>query len=95
MDIQSYLTIIGTNIKSIRGLTKQQDLAKKAGVSRSTLSNIENAKSIELDNLLKIASALGIEPANLFLTDEDQKITYKAKLFWESLLELKKDSDKK
>ena len=74
---------------------KQQDLAKKAGVSRSTLSNIENAKSIELDNLLKIAKALKIEPADLFLTDEDQKMTYKAKLFWKTILELKESSDKK
>lgn len=63
---------------------KQQDLAKKAGVSRSTLSNIENGKSIELDNLLRIAEALGIPPEDLFLTNEDrQDISYRTKLIVE------------
>lgn len=84
MDIQSYLTVIGTNIKSTRGSMKQQELAEKAGVSRSTLSNIENGKSIELDNLLKIAKALGIEPANLFLSEDDrQEVSHKLKLLLE------------
>lgn len=81
MNIQSHLTVIGTNIKSRRGVMKQQDLAAKAGVSRSTLSNIENGKSIELDNLLKIAMALEVDPADLFLTDKDrQDISYRTKL---------------
>ena len=87
MDIPTYLEVIGSNIRRLRGSMKQQELADKAGVSRSTLSSIENGKSIELDNLLKIAKALGIEPANLFLSeDERQEVSYKLKLLLEGAL---------
>lgn len=84
MDVTTYLKVIGSNIRRLRGSMKQQELAEKAGVSRSTLSSIENGKSIELDNLLKIAKALGIDPANLFLSEDDrQEVSHKLKLLLE------------
>lgn len=84
MDITSYLKVIGANIKRLRGQMKQQDLAQKAGVSRTTLSNIENGKSIELDNLLKIAKALNVSPEDLFLTNKDRdEVSYRTKLIVE------------
>jgi len=89
MDITTHLTVIGTNIKIIRGNMKQQDLAKKAGVSRSTLSNIENGKSIELDNLLRIAKALNVHPNDLFLTEEDKHaFNFKSKKIIDKLYDL-------
>ena len=87
MSIQNFLYIIGHNIKRLRGSVSQDELAKKAGVSRSTIQAIERGKSVGLDKILKIAEALDINPADLFLTEEDRsEVTYKAKLFWEKLL---------
>jgi len=87
-EINNYLKLIGENIIRLRGSMTQKDLAKKADLSRTTLSNIENGISIELDNLLKIVKALGVEPADLFLSKEDfRKITYKHKLLIDKLTE--------
>ena len=92
MDIQKYLDLIGNNIRQtrVRSGVNQATLAKKAGVSRSTIQSAERGKSIALEHILRIAIALKIDPADLFLTDEDRQITYKAKLFWESIFNLKK-----
>ncbi len=60
---------IGEKIRSIRvsrGVT-QEDLAKKTGLSRSTIVNFERGKRIpRIDDLMKIAGALGVE-ATIFL----------------------------
>jgi len=91
MSLQKLLKVVGNNIKlfRLRGELSQEKLAKKAGISRSTVQSAEAGKSIEFEHILKIAEALGIHPADLFLTDEDRQITYKAKLFWEALMEYK------
>ena len=72
----------------------QNELAKKAGISRATLAKAERGVSIELDNLLKIANALGVEPADLFISEKDRaEISYKHKLLvdrFTEFLELEK-----
>ena len=92
MDTQKHLTIVGNNVKELRlrrGLI-QEDLAKKANVSRSTIQAIEKGKNIELEHILRIAEALDVNPADLFLTEKDRnEVTYKAKLFWENLTRIK------
>lgn len=57
-----------------RGLT-QEELSKKAGVSRITISNIENGKvdimKIQFGILIKIAEALDSSLEELFLKCEE------------------------
>ena len=72
-----------------RGRISQKDLTEKAGVSRHTIRNAESGNSINLTNLIKIADALGIHPADLFLTDDDrQEVTYKMKLLLQKMGEI-------
>ena len=64
------LKVVGENIRRLRGKVTQVGLARKARVSRSTLQKAENGVSVEFDNIIRIAQALGKNPADLFLTDE-------------------------
>lgn len=87
--IGAILETIGNNVKRFRGRISQTELAEKAEIGRSTLSAIENAKSIELDNLLKIARALDIDPVDLFLTEEEIKsLSYKGQILLDKLSKL-------
>lgn len=47
----------------------QEELAKKSGISRATISSLENgtAKTTTVSTLTKLASALGVFPGELFL----------------------------
>ena len=87
-NIKKVYSTIGVNIIRLRSAMTQNELAKKAGVSRSTISAIERGSSISLENLIKIANALNIKVADLFITDEERReITYKHLLFWEQVSE--------
>lgn len=46
----------------------QEELAQKAGISRATISSLENgtAKTTTVDTLTKLAKALGVAPGELF-----------------------------
>lgn len=78
---------IGNNIMRLRGGMSQEELAKKARVSRSTIQAIEAGKPISLENLLKIASVLNIEPSDLFISDITRsEITYKHKILLDLIL---------
>ena len=60
-------------IKEIRWEQRltQEDLASKAGISRSSLAQIENEKVIpDGDTIVKLVSALKV-PANKFFFDLD------------------------
>src|SRR5207247_748281 len=51
----------------------QEELAATAGVHRSHISLIENAKrEVQLDTVEKLATALGVEPADLFRFEKPQ-----------------------
>lgn len=60
--------ILARNLKrlrKLRGLT-QEALADEAGVNRSYLGRVENAKnSISLKKLAKLADKLGVKPIDL------------------------------
>ncbi len=67
---EALLTTISTNLKRLR--TRQgyslERLAKRSGVSRAMLSQIETGKSVPtISLLLKVADALGIPIANLLV----------------------------
>lgn len=69
-DNQKYYDDIAHNIKYYRNKRKynQEYLAELAGISRTHLSNIENAhtsKGFSYEVLINIAKALGIQPYQL------------------------------
>jgi len=74
MDGQAIKDTLGRNIKTLRarrGLS-QADLAEKADISITFLSNIERGIKFPLPNILsKLATALGAEVNQLFLTNLD------------------------
>jgi transcriptional regulator with XRE-family HTH domain len=87
--IGAILETIGNNVKRFRGKISQTELAEKAEIGRSTLSAIENGKSIELDNLLRVARGLDIDPVDLFLTEEEIKsLSYKGQILLDKLSKL-------
>jgi len=64
------LKVFADNLKMYRrqlGLS-QEDFAEKAGLHRTYISAVEREKrSISLDNIQKIADALGIDTYRLFV----------------------------
>jgi transcriptional regulator with XRE-family HTH domain len=60
--------IIGTNIRRLRGERgwSQEALAERAGIHRTYLSSVERAeRNIAIDNICRIAWALGVAGAEL------------------------------
>jgi transcriptional regulator with XRE-family HTH domain len=76
----SLLHIFATNLRkyrTLRGLS-QEEFANMAGLHRTYISAIEREKrSIALDNVEKIASALGVEAYVLFIdkTTDSKKVS--------------------
>ena len=70
MDI---VKVFGSNVKKYRmqiGLS-QEAFAEKCGLHRTYISAVEcYRRSISLENIQRIADALGIETYKLFLEDE-------------------------
>lgn len=71
MDI---IKVFGDNLKKYRiklGVS-QESFAEKCGMHRTYISAIEcYRRSISLENIQRIADALGIKTYKLFLEDED------------------------
>lgn len=89
--LRKYFQTIGGNIIRLRtGLNmSQEQFSIKAGIGKSTLQRMEKGDKCTLNNLLKIAHALDINPADLFLTRKDrEEITYKTKLLIEKITEV-------
>ena len=72
-DYQEYIKELGQKIKMYRILKdmSQQDLEDKSGVSKRSISRLEQGESIQVDNLFKILIALG-NGENIELLVEDQ-----------------------
>lgn len=71
MDI---VRVFGRNLRKYRTAlgVSQEKFAEMCGLHRTYISDIERfQRSIALDNVQKIALALGIEPYLLFLEDRD------------------------
>jgi len=71
MDI---IRVFGTNLRkyrTARGLS-QEKFAEACGLHRTYISDIERfQRSISLENVQKIADALGVETYKLFMERED------------------------
>lgn len=71
MDI---IKVFSSNLKKYRILIgmSQESFAERAGLHRTYISAVERGKrSISLDNIQKIADALGIETYLLFVESEN------------------------
>ena len=66
------IKVFGTNVRKFRmrlGLS-QEKFAEKCGLHRTNISDIECfRRSISLDNIQKLADALGVETFQLFLDE--------------------------
>lgn len=65
LKLKKLLEAIGHNVQRLRGSMSQGDLAKKTGVSRSTIQAIERGRSIQLSNLFKIAMVFKVSLGRL------------------------------
>ena len=84
----NYLDVLAENIKRLRGRITQKELARKAGVGKSTVNAIEQGRAISLEKLLKIAKALDVHPSDLFISEEDRReVSYKHKLLIDKFTE--------
>lgn len=63
--LKQFLKILGRNVQGLRGQMSQSELARLAGVSRSTIYAIERGQSVQFSNLYKVAMALKIDPGRL------------------------------
>ena len=92
-ELKDVFNAIGGNIIRLRtgGGMSQEQLAENSGIGRSTIQSMERGEPCTLANLIKIATALGVSPADLFLTSKDRaEITYKTKLLCDKLGEVLK-----
>lgn len=79
---------IGNNIRRLRGIMTQNEIAQKAGLTRGTINAIENGQGCTLATLIQIADGLGISAANLFITDDQRKeVSFQHVLLMEKLKE--------
>lgn len=58
--------VVGENVRALRGLTPQDEVAHEAGIHTTYLSGIENGKrNITLRVLERLAAALGVTEVDL------------------------------
>ena len=76
---QEYLNSISEKIKLYRVAMNmtQQELADKSGVSVRSISRLEQGASIQLDNFIKIMSALNLgENIDILIPDQTKRPSY-------------------
>ena len=76
---QEYIRDLGQKIKTyriMRGMS-QQDLEDATGVSKRSISRLEQGESIQVDNLFKILIGLGLgENINLLVPDQTKRPSF-------------------
>lgn len=76
---QEHITELGQRIKTYR-ITKgmsQQDLENQTGVSKRSISRLEQGGSVQVDNLFKILTALDLgENIELLVPDQSKRPSY-------------------
>lgn len=76
---QEYIRELGQKIKIYRIMNEmsQQDLEDKSGVSKRSISRLEQGESVQVDNLFKILLALGLgDNIELLVPDETKRPSY-------------------
>lgn len=76
---KEYLIELGEKIKLYRiskGFT-QQDIEDKSGVSKRSISRLELGESIQMDNFIKVLTALGLgENIDILVPDMTKRPSY-------------------
>ena len=78
-DCQEYIEELGQKIKTYRIMNEmsQQDLEDKSGVSKRSISRLEQGESVQTDNLFKILIALGLgDNIELLVPDQTKRPSY-------------------
>lgn len=78
-DYQEYIKELGQKIKTYRIMNEmsQQDLEDKSGVSKRSISRLEQGESVQVDNLFKIIIALGLgDNIDLLVPDQTRRPSY-------------------
>ena len=76
---QEYISELGQKIKTYRIMNEmsQQDLENKSGVSKRSISRLEQGESVQVDNLFKIIIALGLgDNIELLVPDQTKRPSY-------------------
>ena len=76
---QEYIKELGQKIKTYRIMNEmsQQDLEDKTGVSKRSISRLEQGESVQVDNLFKILLALGLgDNIELLVPDQTKRPTH-------------------
>ena len=76
---QEYIKELGQKIKIYRIMNEisQQDLEDKSGVSKRSISRLEQGESVQVDNLFKILLALGLgDNIELLVPDQTKRPSY-------------------
>jgi len=78
-DYQEYIKELGQKIKLYRIMKEmsQQDLEDKTGVSKRSISRLEQGESVQLENLLKVLLALDLgENIDLLVPDQTKRPSF-------------------
>lgn len=78
-EYQEYINELGQKIKLYRIMKElsQQDLADKTGVSKRSISRLEQGESVQVDNLFKILLALELgDNIEMLVPDQTKRPSY-------------------
>ncbi len=78
-DYQEYIRELGQKIKTYRIMKElsQQDLEDKTGVSKRSISRLEQGESVQVDNLFKILLALDLgDNIELLVPDQTKRPSF-------------------
>ncbi len=78
-DYQEYIKELGQKIKTYRIMNEmsQQDLEDKSGVSKRSISRLEQGESVQVDNLFKILISLGLgDNIELLVPDQTKRPSF-------------------
>lgn len=78
-DYQEYIRELGQKIKIYRVMKEmsQQDLEDKTGVSKRSISRLEQGESVQLENLFRILLALDLgENIDLLVPDQTKRPSF-------------------
>lgn len=76
---KEYIIELGQKIKTYRIMNQmsQQDLEDKSGVSKRSISRLEQGESVQADNLFKILISLGLgDNIDLLVPDQTKRPSY-------------------
>ena len=76
---QEYIVELGKKIKTYRIMKElsQEDLSDKTGISKRSISRLEQGESIQMDNLFKILIALDLgDNIDLLVPDQTKRPSF-------------------